>query len=219
MVFSLTLLQHRAHGDWSRWVLGLLPSWAREAIERGHVAEWEWVVKQTNCPKNGRFDLHEMLASGMSKRGSGLLLVRGGTDAGDSGILVAHKFSPLLQYQSVLTVSTSGGSRARARTVKVSCVSCSIVPPWVPFSALFALLLFWVPFSDQGANAEYLRAFHRDVLLNIPELDASTEAALVLPPPPAPAVVQPSSSLVFFSIFILLPILSAAYAVLFLVAV
>ena len=168
----------------------------------------------------------------MSKRGSGVLLARDGTytdpdsdsdsDSDKGGAkLVAYKFSSLLQHQSVLTVRVSGGFRARTKSVTVSSVSCSIVPPWVPFSALLALLLFWVPFSDQGANTEYLRAFHRDVMLHIPHVEVVAPLALApaLIPPPPPVVVQPSSSLIFFFLFILLPVLSATYAVLFLVAV
>lgn len=229
MVFSLSLLQHRLHALGALWLADQLPQFIRNAIQQAHSNHVELTLYISS--RDEHFDLLKALEAQMRMRDSGFLFV--GSREGTPGqrCLVAHKFSPLLQYQSVIIVRTADcrlltSGKHNAVKVSVSSVSCSIIPPWVPLSFLLAALLFWLPFPDLGANASYVCAFHRQILSKIPSIGLE-QAAVSLKEDRARGIigreesdivatgtVQPS--LVFFVSFILLPVLSIAYGILFL---
>lgn len=92
--------------------------------------------------------------------------------------LIFHKFSTIVQSLSAvyvkLTLSIENDSKYYLR-ITTRAVSTCILPCSIPLAPLFGAFLFWIPFPDLGANADYLHEMFQFCAVNVKQLQSNDE--------------------------------------------
>jgi hypothetical protein len=183
MVFWLALLQHEHIG-------GPNPpaSWF-EFAAKYHRAKLILDVSMDSSSTIG------LIQEVVETRNSGFLLIP--SEATDSHF-VLHKFSPVFQYLSIITVTVRPTGNLKSHVELVS-TSASFLPAWIPFVYIWSILGSWIPFPDFMCNRKYLIDF-------VNQIDRNGKKT--------PKEELSNASLYFFLFYIIIPILLVVAALL-----
>lgn len=176
------------------------------------------------------YDILKVMSTIEEKKSFKFMLVT--NDDGDDDLYTTkyYKFSNILQFMSVVTITLTPVSKSGERSpsqkggaspsitgyteVAIKSCSASVFPAFLPLGFLLGIFLFWVPFPDFGANKKYVEelkaAIDAHVSRRKENIDSLEENNAV------DASATASDGATFFLCFIVVPIITAVCYILFL---